>query len=326
MKTRLLVGLLMMAAGCGGTSADKACSDLAAARCNKRQTCSNGASINRTYGDMNTCLMREKQQCLSALAAKGTGNSPDHAEQCVTAMAGESCDDWFNGNPPAACVNTGTLADSTGCAFPGQCSSTYCNGDKNAACGTCGTAPAAGADCTTSLCARGLTCDTTPGTMGMAMTCVAEGSAGAMCSRAQPCAAGFTCIGATATAMGTCTASATMVGAACDATFRTGTGCAGDLGLWCNAMTSQCTAIAFAGPGQPCGEGTDGNLTDCSGGGQCVGSTFGRTPVLGTCKAPAADGAACDTAAGPPCLAPAKCVTAASSTAGTCALADATKC
>lgn len=318
----------MIVAGCGGTSADKACTGLANAQCMLRQSCTNGAQITKAYGDLATCVARSKMTCIAALAAKGTGNSPSKTEQCVTATMTESCSDFYGGNPPAACINMGTLADSASCAFGGQCSSTYCTGLSNATCGVCGQAAASGASCAngSATCARGQLCVATPGSMGMAATCMTPGAVGAMCNRANPCAFGLSCVGASMTAMGTCMAAGTTVGATCDVATKTAPGCNRTYGLWCNAMTKQCTAIVFAAANAACGEGADGNLTDCSAGGECIGATFGMNPTMGTCKAPAADGTACDTMNGPPCLAPARCVTAAGSTAGSCALADASKC
>src|SRR5512146_1889669 len=139
---------LLAFAACGGTSAATACADVAAARCNQRSTCTNGTGITRVYGDLATCLAREQLGCENGLAAKGTGNTPDRVEQCVAALKTESCTDYFAGNLPAACVNAGSLADGTACAFAGQCSSTYCTGLADAACGTCGQPLASGADCT----------------------------------------------------------------------------------------------------------------------------------------------------------------------------------
>ena len=69
----------------------------------------------------------------------------------------------------------------------------------------------------------------------------------------------------------------------------------------------------------------------CQAGGLCAEplNDAGTAANMGTCIAPAADGAACDNdpTKGPPCLAPAKCVpTSTSGTAGTCTVPDATKC
>jgi hypothetical protein len=327
MTMRLLLPILLLVGGCG-TTADKACTDQANAQCNLRQMCSTGAQVTKAYGDLATCIARTKMNCLNALAAKGTGNSPSRVEQCVTATASESCSDFYGGNPPAACVNTGTLADSTACAFAGQCSSTYCTGLTNAACGTCGQAAASGASCVngSATCARGQNCITTPGTMGAQATCMVEGAVGAACSRANPCGFGLSCVGSTMTAMGSCMSMGTTVGAACDVQLKTAPACNRTYGLWCNTGPKTCTAVTFVAAGAACGQGTDGNLTDCKASSECFGATFGMNPVMGTCMAPAADGAACDTMAGPPCTAPARCVTAAGSTAGTCTLADATKC
>jgi hypothetical protein len=329
MTTNLRLALLtsLFVAGCGGTSADTACADIAAARCAQRSTCTNGVGITKVYGDMTTCLAREKLACENALAAKSTGNTPDRTEQCVAAIKTESCTDYFAGNTPAACINTGTLADGTACAFAGQCSSTYCDGLANSACGTCGQPLASGADCSNGgTCARGQTCFTSPGMMSTT-TCITEGASGASCSRAAPCATGLSCVGTLAMgAMGTCMAAGTMPGVACDPTARTAPGCDRAVGLFCNATSKTCTAVTFAANGAACGVGTDGNLIDCTAG-VCFGSTIGgANPMMGTCKADAADGAACDTANGPGCSAPAKCVTGSGSTAGTCQLADGGKC
>jgi hypothetical protein len=322
-----VVPLFAFAAACGGTSNDTACADIATVRCNQRATCSNTTGITRVYGDMATCLTREKLACTDGLAAKSTGNTPDRVEQCAAALKTESCSDYFALVTPDACINTGTLTDGTACAFPGQCSSTYCTNDSNSACGVCGQPVASGGDCTNGgTCARGQTCSTTPGSMGMAMSCITRGAAGASCTRVAPCGTGLTCVGIMGMTAGTCMASGTTAGAACDPTARTAAGCDAAVGFFCNATSKTCTAITFAANGAACGVGSDGNLIDCTGG-LCYGSvTGGANPMMGVCKADAADGAACDTTNGPGCIAPAKCATAAGSTAGTCVLADGSKC
>ena len=73
---------------------------------------------------------------------------------------------------------------------------------------------------------------------------------------------------------GSCMASGTMAGVACDPTSRTGAGCDRNLGLYCNATSKTCTTITFAANGTACGVGSDGNLTDCAGG-ACYGSVVG---------------------------------------------------
>jgi hypothetical protein len=72
-------------------------------------------------------------------------------------------------------------------------------------------------------------------------------------------------------------------------------------------------AFAFGSAGQPCGIVNNTTYTACAAGGLCKGAS-GLT--AGTCQATAADGAACDDTAGPPCLSPAVC------SGGVCKISD----
>jgi hypothetical protein len=324
--------IFTIVAGCGGTSADTACSDSAAARCAQIVMCSNGTILTRTYGDMATCLTREKLACTDALAAPDNGNSPARVEQCLAAVKTESCSDYFSGNTPPACINTGPRADDTACAFNGQCMSSYCTGLSNAACGTCGQPVASGADCSSGgTCARGQVCFSATTASGTpTLTCLTPSGAGGACDRTQPCITDFNCVGAVNTptnpTMGMCVAAINTAGAACDPIQRTMAGCDRNMGLFCNTTSKSCTAITYAADGAACGIGSDGSLVDCANG-TCFGSTIiGANPTMGTCKANAADGAACDTNNGPDCLSPARCVTASGSSTGTCELADGKAC
>ncbi len=155
----------------------------------------------------------------------------------------------------------------------------------------------------------------------------------------QPCQSGLACVGddqATMT-MGTCQTQGMTVGAACDGTRNTGPNCNGDLGLVCvpTAKDSKgvgtCQAIQLVAAGAACGDIGAAPITgfaDCQNGGLCKKAV--STDATGVCVAAAADGAACDSDAanGPPCLAPAKCVPAAgsSATAGTCVVPNASTC
>lgn len=312
MKLGQLVFILALG-GCGGSGVtiDRACSDLAVAVCNKRATCSNGSSIIKLFGSQANCLTREKLTCANALAAPGNANSAANQELCAVAWGGVTCADFLVGNEPAQCVVAGTLAAGAACEYGGQCASSYCTNSKLAQCGSCGTPPAVGADCTTSGCARGQICREDP--VAKTMTCTIDAAAGAACGRNVPCAPALSCVGATATAMGTCMTAAISAGAACD--NQSGPGCARELGLYCNTSPASCTVVQYAGDGAACGVTSGGDLVDCQQG-TCFGST-GTT--MGTCKANAADGAACDSVAGPDCTTPARCVpTSAGSTAGTC--------
>src|SRR5689334_8905386 len=128
----LVVLVLTLACGAvsSGPTIQQACQDLAQARCDKRSTCTMlagatgpGASLVRVYGDMATCLQREQLACQNGLMAPQTGNSPTRVEACVKAFATFSCQDFFDNNPPADCVVTGTRANVITCTFNGQCAS-----------------------------------------------------------------------------------------------------------------------------------------------------------------------------------------------------------
>jgi hypothetical protein len=332
MKTSVLVVAAAALAGCGGgTSITQACTDIATARCNKLVSCTNagnpsGFTIVKDYGDLPTCIMRETLACSDSQSAPHQGSTPDLVEMCSKMIPSVTCTDYLNGNLSGPCAQAmGPLGNGASCTFAGQCSTGACNGAKHAACGTCGAAPAAGADCSTSACARGLDCVSQTSTASPPpMLCVADGGSGAMCNRDNPCSAGFGCIGATKTTMGTCMADAEKVGAACDPTFKTGPDCDGKVGLWCNTMTSMCTAVLWGNDGDNCGLGADGNVTSCKAG-DCIGATFGANPMPGQCKAKVLEGSGCDIVNGPLCTAPAKCVLT-NGTAGICTLADGTKC
>ncbi len=112
-------------------------------------------------------------------------------------------------------------------------------------------------------------------------------------------------------------------GAACVPNQSTGPGCDANYGLHCEASLKTCQAIQYVGDGNPCGVLGGGVVAECLGGGMCVIPTGTK---MGVCKAPASDGSPCDTANGPPCLTPARCVVAATGTAGTCIVPDATTC
>jgi hypothetical protein len=326
--------IVSLSVGCGANSVSpaKACADVATARCNKRASCTSagnasGAGIVREFGDLTTCITRETLACMDGLAAKSTGNSPAEVEQCVPTYASLSCADFLAGNIQAPCVATGTLADGTACAFAGQCKSTYCINASHSACGTCGTPPALGADCSNSTCGRGVDCVTLQSTSTPApQQCTAYGASGGDCDRDHPCGFGLSCVGANAKmmVMGKCMAAPTTAGAACDPTQQTAPGCERQAGLFCNTMSKTCTALAFGNDGDTCGVGSDGNFTDCKQG-DCIGFTLGAMAMPGQCKAKAAEGDGCDTTFGPFCLAPAKCVTT-NGTAGTCTLADGNMC
>jgi hypothetical protein len=311
----LRIAWVIALAGCGGAAGspdggltdDQACTDVATAHCARLQSCSNGARITRDFGDFSTCVVRERLGCLSALAAPSTGQSAATEEACAAALPSQDCNDLYLARG-SSCAVSGALADGAPCAFNGQCQSSYCVHDKNAACGVCGQPPAAGASCANDFCARGQFCDS------VTSACAAGAGDGNPCNRMTPCGPGSSCVGATMTTSGTCQPAASQPTAACDPRQRSLPSCDPNQGLSCNTLSLTCTAIAYVDDGQPCGVLADGSTAGCKGGGLCVIAT-GQT--VGTCKAPAPDGAACDLVAGPPCLFPARCAVA-GGTAGTC--------
>jgi hypothetical protein len=305
----------------GGISPDVACTDLATARCMKRSMCSDGASITRVYGTMQVCVAREKLSCVNGLAAQMTGRTTLQVEQCAQAWPAQSCTDFFLGTVPTACVVTGTLPDIASCAFSGQCMSGLCGIPRNVQCGTCLEPPMVGAACPTGICAPGQNCANSG-------ACVVEGAMGAKCLPASsPCGPGLSCVGSNAAMMimGTCQTQGTMAGTTCDTKDQTAPTCDATLGFACNAMTKKCDAIVYADPGKPCGTMMDGSHVECSGSGLC---SIPAMMTIGTCIAPATDGAACDTSTGPPCLSPARCILTGGDmgTSGTCQLNLGPKC
>jgi len=341
MRNKLLPGSMLAAvatasiglAGCGSGSpagstdggpdaltAAQACGDLASARCAERSMCSlhtggagAGASVVRLYGELATCVARETLACRNGLAAPQTGSSPAGVEMCVSDFPTFSCVDFFDNAPPVDCVATGGRANGVACAFNAQCASQYCQGTKNSLCGACAAPPAPGADCSLSGCWHSQNC------IGATMTCAAVVSLNGACDGSHPCDNGLTCVGASATAMGTCQTAATRVGAPCGGAMG---GCDGTLGLYCagSAGTKTCAAMTFVGDGQPCGAMADGSRVGCAAG-ECYTATGAATASeMGTCKAAVDAPAACDTVLGPGCLSPARCVVSGGGSAGTCTI------
>jgi len=287
---RLGILLLAATAGCGGVSADKACTDFAASVCTDIENCA-APLITTQYGDVATCQMRAKASCLTDLMAPNSSATPDKLDHCATASNMIACDALFTRDTPKDCIpDPGKLADGMACGADAQCVSTYCKKPANEVCGVCGARAAAGAACSVDAdcdfklaCANGV--------------CVAYAALGATCDAGHPCAAPNLCkngvCAAPAGAGQPCTPSAT--GGDCDETK----------GLFCNpssATAGVCAQAMFVGPGQACGF-VNNTFVGCSAGGICK-----RTGLMGTCLAPAADGGTCDATNGPGCLAPAECV------------------
>jgi hypothetical protein len=328
----------LLLAACGGTTlldtfdgggADDGapntpCGRYAQAYCDKRESCTNGSLITRDFGDMTTCVTRETLACTDALAAPRTGQTEALVEQCTTAMPSYACADFMDNNLPETCNPLGPAAEGEPCTFNAQCSSGYCADDRYSTCGTCAEPPSALSSCAFSNCGHDQACIWNAVVNNVCEPYVPTGSACGAYSN-PICEADLTCAGASsATGIGgTCEPALETLGMTCGSQ-NMGLGCDTTRGLWCTAPPDQgasCGSIVYVGDGMPCGY-VSGGVAECTSG-TCYSSggpyfTYTGTTTTGTCKAFAADGAACDTMAGPECLSPARCVTSGGSTSGTC--------
>lgn len=280
-------------------SNDQAATDIAGAFCDATNKCSS-LYIQISYGDVATCKTRFKLAVAPTLTANGTGATTSQYEACTADLAGASCDDLLARNLPQSCQTVaGTLADGAACGADAQCKGRLCRLADNSNCGACSSVVAAGGACTDSnQCDKALVCANS--------LCVAYGAAGASCDTNHPCKPTLSCTGGTCAVPGEAGATCPGIGTA---------GCDLLKGFFCNQQ-SVCATIGVSNAGGQCGL-VNGVYTTCSGGGLCKGAV-GLTP--GTCVAPAADGATCDDANGPPCLAPASC------TGGVCKVSDPSSC
>lgn len=309
---------LFLNVGCGGVSADLACSDYAKAACAKLDQChKNGTQL--SYGNLGTCIDRQKVSCMNSLAAPSTGSNPGDMEACAMALPGESCQDYLRSNPVDACVpKNGSLQIGAACAFSPQCDSGFCAISRSGNCGTCQNKPAVGDPCTDNGCGRNLVCTAN-------LVCAAWGEVGAACdAKNNVCAPGTACVIASGMTTGTCQQRGTDVGTTCDLKRQTGPDCDPNSALFCNSVTLKCAALSYGTANQACGLSVSKTTdTVCSGGGACISPGAGSTPA---CVAAVPEGNSCDTAAGPPCLSPSRCVTDGTSTSGTCMVLDGTMC
>lgn len=337
-STLLMVGSVG-AASCSSTSPTQACTDMVHATCSLRDTCSTNSYENvHLYGSELICEQRSVAECVSALNAKDTGQTPAHIEGCVTAYASYGCSDFYDNNPPGPCLPpAGTGAMDSPCGGNAQCTSTFCAVSEFQVCGTCQPLPVVGASCQVNVdCGRDLVCAIPAN--ATAGTCAAWVASGGMClTGSMPCQATLACVGDNVTSgtKGTCQTQGATVGAACDGTRATAPNCNGDLGLVCipkaaGSAVGTCQPFTLVAAGATCGDIGSAPITGfavCQAGAECIKTVV--TATTGTCMAPAADGSPCDNdpTKGPPCLPPAKCVTTSSSgTAGTCTQPAAATC
>lgn len=316
----------LLLSACGSQTPATPCAAYAQAYCGKQQSCASGLFV-RNWGDMGTCVTRETLACTNTLAAPSTGKTVELVEQCTAGMPSYLCSDFLDGNLPAACNPTGPGAAGAACTYPAQCASGFCAGNRYALCGTCAAPPAVGDSCATGNCDHNQSCVTNAALDSICEPYVASGAACG--ANGDPlCAADLTCAGASTTTGvgGICQPAIEIAGTTCG-TKNMGLGCDSSRGLWCTAKTgatATCSNVMYVGDGVPCGYVSDGVVAQCKSG-TCYTAagpffTFMSANSIGVCKAYAADGAACDSATGPECLAPARCITNAGTTAGACTL------
>ena len=300
----------LVAGSPGGATAaaEQACQTFAYQMCSYLQSCS-ATSLQNRFGDTATCQTVQLGTCLNSQRAPSTGASPAKATGCVDALSTWLCSDFLYGQnvPPACQTATGSLANGGSCGVNQQCQSGYCALPPNGACGTCAAMPPVGASCAEFVCPRSLAC------VAATQTCAAYAEQGASCSASQPCLDGVTCVGATATAPGTCEVGVATANSPC---VFTGAGCDFYAGLACNALTGECETAQLQPPGAACGVVANQSAS-------CIAGTCLR----GACVANIPIGGVCDIASGPACISSSRCfVTSDVGTTGTCQLEGAFAC
>jgi hypothetical protein len=338
-----LAAILLLTAHCGGTteleSADAAppfentlgpdagpaaaCTELAQAKCAKRAACTDGADNTTDYGDLATCVTRLSLSCTAAFGGPGAQSTVATNEACVNQLASLSCADYLAANYGAPCRTPGPGALGTACSSNSDCATYFCSNIRFSECGTCAEPPAAGSSCVTTNCGAGQSCVWSDAVVDV---CEPEVAIGGTCGEgaAPGCAADLYCARDEGAPTGTCYPALETIGAGCYSANPMNVGCDTTKGLGCTGTGPDyvCAAIHYVGDGMPCGNLADGSVARCAGG-TCytAGGPFTSTAnPTGTCKALAADGAPCDTASGPGCMGPARCVTSGGGTAGTCTL------
>jgi hypothetical protein len=277
-----------------GPSADVACTSLAESYCKKLGDCF-PLGLDVLFGDASTCQARAKAQCLRTLGAPGVHETPSMASACATDLLAESCPAVLGKDVTPSCVPApGDVANGAACGDDEQCASGFCPVAGDAVCGTCAALPKVGDTCIAGACGRELAC--------VSGVCQKPGKIGDSCDpKANPCETGVSCFG------GKCVAGGGP-GALCDSSEKLHPNCDITQGVGCNPGTHVCQKVLEAKAGDACGvDFAAGTYSICTAGSICRTTAGGFT---GTCIAPAADGAECNTdpSVGPECLSPAKCV------------------
>lgn len=282
-----------------------ACDQLAAAYCARLQAClPHDMAID--YADPALCRVREQLRCTAGLTAADANPSTAAIAASIAQMTAGSCDLIGYGGPPRTWFLPGKRPTGTACSVDTQCSGRLCLRSAGAACGACGSVVPLGEVCTNGACVAGAVC--VFDAVQKSYRCRAKEKEGGPCNDnikyASTCGWGLTC------ASGKCVP-ALALGEKC-----LGSGCNHALGLDCDSSKGVCSAIAMVGDGKSCDVGglAATPLVECLDG-ACVNQ---NDMGMGTCRAYAADGAACNGWSGPACRIPARCVQGTCQVIATC--------
>ena len=293
-------------AGIGATGdVAAACAAYAHGYCGRFAACS-AIDFGIDYGTTAVCEQRISQLlCPAQFDAPGTAMSSAALMQCASAITSQSCGEWM-ASAPSPCTMSGALGNGVGCEFDAQCTSGFCAVARGSWCGVCRATIAVGQPCDpdSPACDPGLLCAdtgcTTPPQQGVCTGtrqwfCVSPVMQGGDCVTPAQCSPELTCAG------GLCSPPQGL-GQPC----QPGLSCNAKKSLYCVANAEAggfaCATAQFVDPGVAC-DTLDAVL--CASSGICRAVADGSAANVGTCFAPAADGASCGRN---PCLAPARCV------------------
>lgn len=278
---------------------DSVCSDVASAYCDQFERCT-PFTLELTHKDLATCIEREKMKCEIGLTAPGTGATPTRLAECAAARRTFSCEaTWARERPEACAIVGGAFDDGKPCVDSAQCKNRLCRIGSQNSCGLCASLGAIGDACeTSSECETPLDC--------VSKKCVALGKMGDSCA-GNACSSQLRCIG------GKCLPP-NPAGTTCEWGDGVPDTCDRLNGYFCNLQNMKCAPIDTSEPGGRCSF-SESATRYCAGGGYCkIPPDAGG---VGTCDAPAADGASCNSKT---CAIPARCVS------GLCALPNPAAC
>ncbi len=250
------------------------------------------------FGDGATCRSRMAAQTTAVYGLPGANASGDAIARCGQDIAAQSCDDAIYGDSPASCSLPGTRAAGTGCASGSQCVTQVCRVTGAQSCGTCGAVVGAGQVCMASVdCEGDLVCENN---VCATVTRLNAGDACVATSRTRVCSGNTYCRTPALSSNGTCAVPGAL-DAACDPDDDDA--CDTLQALTCDSATQRCKRFRMAASGQACG-GVPEGITLCRASGDCSIPTGAS---MGTCAAPAADGATCGGTQDISCRYPADC-------------------